>query len=211
MSIGALKTPGGYRFDETFSALQKCIRAGDERGALYWAIELEPEFTPHLWNRLEIISHEDVGLANPELSVQIFTWKQQYKDMRTRKNSASRLVLANAILALCRSPKSRMADTFCNAVYRSDEWIPIPDVAKDKHTAAGRQMGRGWPHFFEIGIICANDTDVDDPYREQAEMLMTSGAPFRYAEWKKGDGVVRSEDDPTGQNQGNQARLALEH
>ncbi|MBC8280452.1 MAG: hypothetical protein H8E48_06675 [Chloroflexi bacterium] len=207
MSIGAMKTPGGYRFDETFSALQKCIRSGDERGALYWAIELEPEFYPHLWNRLEIISHEDVGLANPELSVLIYTWKIQHKEMVNRKNSAKRLVLANAILALCRSPKSRQADTFCNAVYRSDEYLEIPDVAKDKHTAAGRQMGRGWQHFFEVGVVCANDTDVDDPYREEAERFMTAGAPFKYDGMKKGD--VRKGSDTRQQGPEEQQETQL--
>ena len=180
MAISAMKTAGDYRFDEVFSAMQKCVRSGDEVGCLYWAIELEPSFTPHLWNRLEIISHEDIGLANPELIVFIRTCKLQYLEMKKRNSSATRLVLANAIMALCRSPKSRMADTFCNSVYRASWRLDIPDIAKDKHTAAGRRMGRGWAHFFQYGIVCANDTDVDDPYRADAERLMSAGAPFKY-------------------------------
>jgi hypothetical protein len=48
----------------------------------------------------------------------------------------------------------------------------IPDCALDKHTAAGRRMGRGSEHFFEEGIKLENESG-DDPYRELARQTLT--------------------------------------
>ena len=46
------------------SAVQKCIRRGNEMEAMYWAVEMfESGFDEWLWKRLRIIASEDVGLA----------------------------------------------------------------------------------------------------------------------------------------------------
>lgn len=41
MMFAALRTRDGYLNSEVTSALQKCIRRGDEDGALFWATELD--------------------------------------------------------------------------------------------------------------------------------------------------------------------------
>jgi replication-associated recombination protein RarA len=180
LGIGDQLTLSGYRFDEVFSALQKTIRRGQEREAMHWAIELESGFHKHLWNRLEVIVHEDIGLANPMLTIYLRTTKEQYMEMRDRKNSATRMLLANAILAMCRSEKSRLGDDFCVASYKSHDKIEIPDVAKDKHTAAGRRMGRSFEHFFEEGVKLDNESSlVHNPYEEESKWHCMNNTPFK--------------------------------
>ena len=61
-----LPTVGGYLCGEVASALQKSLRRGEERDALFWATELELSgFGKYVWKRLRIIASEDVGLAEP--------------------------------------------------------------------------------------------------------------------------------------------------
>jgi len=67
------QTPRGYDFYELLSALQKDIRRGNEYEAMFWAVELET-FNPRmLWNRLTVIASEDIGPANPVMSLVIET------------------------------------------------------------------------------------------------------------------------------------------
>ena len=59
-----LKTHGGYLAGEVTSALQKSIRRGDERGAVFWASELDLSgYGKYVWKRLKIIASEDIGPA----------------------------------------------------------------------------------------------------------------------------------------------------
>jgi len=150
-------TRNGYALEEVISALQKEIRRGNEEQAHYWALELTPKFEVYLWRRLCIIANEDVGLANPQLLALVPVQRALYFDLRENGNGKSgcRLVLANTILALCRSPKSRLADVFNCAVEQDKfkgEKRPIPDYALDKHTARGRALGRGFEHWREEGV-----------------------------------------------------------
>jgi replication-associated recombination protein RarA len=50
---------------EFVSILQKEIRCGQEREALYWAYQLIPASEKLLWFRLRVCSHENVGIACP--------------------------------------------------------------------------------------------------------------------------------------------------
>ena len=50
---------------------------------------------------------------------------------------------------------------------------PIPDFALDKHTAAGKRLGRGAEHFFAEGIKLENESG-EDPYRELARQTLTA-------------------------------------
>ena len=169
MSIYGLPTLNGHRFDEALSALQKMIRRGNEREAMYWAIELEGQFNPHLWNRLEVISHEDIGIADIAVSAAIPVWRAQYKAFYDKKKGSSRLVLANTILAMCRAKKSRLADEFQVVCYRDTSVHAVPDVALDKHTLVGRSAGRGFDHFLAEGAVLANESDIHNPYTGEAE------------------------------------------
>ena len=104
-------TQNGYGLDEIISALQKDIRLGNEEQALYWALELLPRYEAYLWRRLLVICNEDIGIANPEILVQVQVLRSQYFEFREEgKDGTCRLILANAILLMCRSPKARIAD-----------------------------------------------------------------------------------------------------
>jgi replication-associated recombination protein RarA len=183
--LESMQTDGGYVLTEVLSALQKCIRRGSERQAMYWAIEMESAYAKHLWNRLEVIVHEDIGLANPLSIPFIRTCKEQYWDMKDRKNGGYRLVLTNAIAMMCRSKKTRLADNLANVAYRTDEHYDIPDVALDKHTARGRKMKRGWTHFFDEGSKISNEAEGLDIYQDEAHDLMSRNKPMKYAKSKQ--------------------------
>ena len=178
--VGNELTPGGYRFDEVASALQKSIRRGLERDALYWAAELEPAFHAYLWKRLITIANEDIGPANHLAIVVVHALREQYTEFRKEGRSGTRMMLANAILCLARSPKSRLADHFQIAVYRSAERIEIPDYALDKHTAAGRARGRGFDHFEGVAMELDNEA-LPDPYKAEAFANLRAGREPKYA------------------------------
>ena len=170
-SMSQYSTTSGYKYDESFSALQKMIRRGDEVEAMYWAIELEGKYYQALWDRLEVISHEDIGITSMNTILFIRTCKEQYLEFRGKESGSRRLMLSNAILALCRAPKTRVADHFNISSYRRlpEERKEIPDVAKDIHTRSGEILGRGWDHFFEECTILLDGLPIDaDPYKESA-------------------------------------------
>lgn len=170
------QTKRGYDFYELLSALQKDIRRGNEYEAMFWAVELE-SFNPRmLWNRLTTISSEDVGPANLMMPVIIETLKKQYFEARDKSSDSCRLFLANAVVILARSRKSRIADDLLNTVYaeiqHENKKPPIPDYALDMHTLAGKKMGRGIEHFFSEGAKLSNEA-FENPYTEKAKAILS--------------------------------------
>lgn len=168
MSMFGQNTQDGYPFGECVSALQKCIRRGQTREAVYWAVEIEGcggKEASYLWHRLKVICSEDIG-PTPEgnqVTILVSTLGESYADARKRKNRATRLFLVHAIIAMCAAPKTRVADYLGHAVYRQTERYEIPDVALDKHTARGRRMGRGQEHFLSEGQHIENASDLFEP------------------------------------------------
>jgi replication-associated recombination protein RarA len=163
--------------DDTYelaSAVQKCIRRGKERDALHFAMRLVPKDERFLWIRLETIAHEDIGLANPIATLLISQWSRTFFYFRAmNRNGSARLVLANAVCLLARSPKSRLADHLQCCV--SDDvargiQLPIPDEAIDKHTKAGKRRGRGVKHWLTEGCVLNPAPSAEfETYREEAE------------------------------------------
>ena len=170
-SMSKYTTTSGYKYDESISALQKMIRRGDEVEAMYWAIELEGKYHNDMWDRLEVISHEDIGITSMNTILFVRTCKEQYLEFREKNSGSRRLMLANAILALCRATKTRVADHFNISSYRRlpEERKEIPDIAKDVHTRSGEILGRDWDHFFNECTILLDGLPMDaDPYKESA-------------------------------------------
>lgn len=170
----------GYSPYELDSALQKDIRRGYEYRALFWAVKIESTnkkaSITRLWNRLKVIASEDIGPANPLMPLVIETLEKQYRDARARKNDSYRLFLANAIIILSRSSKSRVTDNLVNIIYgriqHENMRLPIPDYALDMHTSKGKKMGRGWDHFFTEGCRLNNEA-FKNPYTKKAKELLT--------------------------------------
>jgi replication-associated recombination protein RarA len=170
-----LPTANGFNRDEVKSALQKSIRRGLEEDALYWAVELSHLPTKgmdgfeHVWRRLKTIASEDVGLASPA-AVQV---RALYENWKEAEGGEAQLFLVHAVLLLARAKKSRLVDhatilAFKGGLAKRD----MPDYAKDKHTAVGRAIGRGFKQFFEEGTKLANQADVEDPYEARAKKLL---------------------------------------
>ncbi len=158
------------------SALQKAIRRGDAETAMQFASELlhtSKAFFTAVCNRLEIISHEDVGV--PEAILFVATCVEQAKRFHKPPPDIgpARLMIGNAIRFLCQSRKTRAGTNFAAAIglENLNGTVPeIPDYAYDMHTGEGRRGGRGMEHFLselkmtkEIPLTAA-----DRRYRDRA-------------------------------------------
>ena len=152
--------------------MQKDIRRGNEREALFWATELAMTgYTNYVWKRLRIIASEDVGVGDN--SAAILTrclyenWQEQKKADSGEEYNAN-LFLIHAVQALCRATKTRMADTAYMVMLGDRQLIPIPDYALDVHTRRGRTMGRGAEHFYAEGGKVSPEARLVDPYLAEA-------------------------------------------
>jgi replication-associated recombination protein RarA len=166
----------GYLFAEVASAMQKSIRRRDEEGALFWSVELDRSgYGEYVWRRLRLICSEDVGLAEPLLPAVIRSLYENWTDARKKrddKQESWRLFLIHAVLLLSRARKSRVVDHALIHFYNDNTVRPIPDIARDKHTVAGRQLGRSRSHFFDEASLLA------DP--ETGELSEAPTLPDRY-------------------------------
>jgi replication-associated recombination protein RarA len=176
-----IKTINGYDFFECSSALQKSIRRGMEDEAMFWAVELfNSNFAEYVWKRLRIMSSEDIGLAEENISSEINALYQMHKEQAKKKddkNKPERLFLTHAVLLLSRSVKSRTIDWALMYYWgcHQNRLRPIPDIAYDKHNDKGRKMGRSWKHFFEEGtiLIVPDDYPTEEEYKALAEAGIT--------------------------------------
>lgn len=177
-------TRNGHPLGEVASAFQKAIRRGLEDEALHWGVELDTSnYGEYAWKRLRIMTSEDVGLAEPYLVATVYALYQNWVDQRRKKDvkhGPERLFLVHAILLLVRARKSRVVDHALITYYGNHDHRSIPDYALDKHTGAGRRLGRGVEHFFDEGIQLGNGADLADPYQEKARetMLRDERKPF---------------------------------
>ena len=86
MQFGQLTTPSGYLNSECTSAMQKCIRRGLEEEAPFWATELDlAGYGAYVWKPLRIIASEDIGLADPNLCVQVRMLYENWIEQRKKK------------------------------------------------------------------------------------------------------------------------------
>ena len=160
---------------ECVSAMQKCVRRGLEREAMEFACELghtSKAFVTMVCNRLQLISHEDIGLAAPEVIPLVRVCCQQARELYdAEKQGKWRMFVGTAIRALCRAPKSREGDHFQAAVGLRSQlqgWAPeIPEWAHDMHTRKGRAMKRGLDHFRKEGAKLSPSPDGADPYEAE--------------------------------------------
>ena len=163
-------TIGGYDYYEVLSALQKSIRRGLEEDVLFWATELYlSDYAAHAWSRFLIIASEDIGMADPNVCVQIRALCDTWKDRK--KESDARLYFVQAALILVRAKKSREVDHALITFFEgSRPHREIPDWALDIHTLKGRGMGRGYTHFFEEGASLNNSIETDQ-YKDRAKSI----------------------------------------
>lgn len=164
----------GLAGDELRSALQKSIRRGLLENALLVAYELFHtgiEAEEMLWDRLHVISVEDVGFGRPDAPVIVDALSRMRESFPWP--AGDRFVFAaHAVRLLATSPKDRTTDELANwtAHLVEDEGVlpDIPDLALDVHTRRGQLMGRGLVHFLSEGAQVANEVpDRDLTYRKR--------------------------------------------
>ena len=167
------KTKHGIDADLVISALQKCIRRADEYTATRMAYELYITSTFHeekMWNRLIVISVEDIGFGNTEAPVFVKTMYDLHKHYNYGDGDRT-IFFIHAIRYLCKCKKERSTDNLKNVIMKENERgiLPeIPDVAIDMHTIKGRERGRDVFYFLdEASKVMPLWEDYDDSYRQE--------------------------------------------
>jgi len=165
--------------DEVISTLQKSIRRGLEENAALCAYEMaytSPALERYLWDRLAIISVEDIGMGDPQAPVLVnalFEISQRFG----RQEGDRYTCAIHAARYLATRQKDRSSDEMHNwlrhAVEKEGLRPEIPDYAIDMHTARGIAMGRDIKYFAEVGSQIApelpnRETKYRDRFRKIA-------------------------------------------
>ena len=185
------KLVGDYEWSEVTSALQKSIRRGKERDAVYWAsILFKSGFSNYLKRRLAVIINEDIGPANPSalilaglLRLDSITKKVDPKYERQEFNGDAFLPICNLIIIACRGRKSRIGDELTNLIFdtidKEKKFLSIPDYAIDSHTKRGREILGYWEEgtkeqshkrirlWFDEHSKLENEDEQYNTYREE--------------------------------------------
>jgi replication-associated recombination protein RarA len=165
--------------DEVISALQKEIRRGHVENAALLAYEMistSPEMEAKLWQRLLVISVEDIGPGDWQAPGLVHSLKQMC-GLFDRDASERRLFAVHAVRYLCGCQKDRSTDEMSSWIKRAVEsgrQLPvIPDYAVDMHTARGAEMGRDLRHFYEVASrVEPAAPNRDDTYRRRLLALL---------------------------------------
>ncbi|MDO4438899.1 MAG: hypothetical protein Q4B86_05580 [Eubacteriales bacterium] len=167
------KTKNGLEADLVISALQKCIRRGEEDKALRMAYELYITSEFHedkMWNRLLVIPVEDIGFGDPQAVVIVKTLFDIHKQFAYTDGDRP-IFFMYAIRYLCRCQKERSTDHIKNIIMKefNKGYVPeIPDYAIDMHTIQGRARGRDVFYFLdEASKVTPLWDEYDDSYRQK--------------------------------------------
>lgn len=177
-------TRNGFAADEIISCLQKAVRRGMVEEACQYAYELYtsgPTLLEKVWHRLLTISVEDIGFGNLEAAGQINTLDEMRKKF-AYDDGDQPLYFIHAIRILCASTKDRSSDYLKNIIVKEAALGRKPeiiDVALDKHTRRGREMGRGSEHFLEEAAKVVPQLDVGNGYKERYEEILKKYDPAK--------------------------------
>jgi len=172
-----VKTRNGLCADEVISGLQKAIRRGMTEKACQYAYELYISgviFLEKVWSRLMTISVEDIGFGNLSAAGQIHTLNEMRKNY-AYNDVDQPMFFVHAIRILCASEKDRSSDYLKNIIIKKAAMGRLPemmDVAIDKHTKRGKEMGRDSFQFFYEGAKVIPQAKVDNNYREEYEKVL---------------------------------------
>lgn len=178
----ASTTLNGFATDEIVSSLQKAIRRAMVEEACQFAYELYvsgPVLLEKMWRRLLTISVEDIGFGNLNAAVQVNTMNEMRKNF-PYDDGDQPMYFIHAIRILCESEKDRSSDYLKNIIIKEAAMGKLPeimDVALDKHTKRGQEMGRGSKHFFEEGTKVIPQLKIDNDYRERYGKILETYSP----------------------------------
>ena len=183
----AAKTRNGLAADEVISTLQKSIRRNKVEEACQAAYELYitgPLFLDKLWRRLLTISVEDIGFGNLQAAVQVNTLNEVRKSY-AYDDGDQPMYFIHVIRLLCASTKDRSSDYLKNIIIKEaamGKIMEVPDIALDKHTRRGQEMGRGSKHFFEEATKVIPQLEIDNDYRERYGKILETYDPDHVVE-----------------------------
>ena len=177
-----VKTYHGLPADQVISALQKEIRRGNTENAVLLAYEMDitsPAMEDYLWQRLMVISVEDIGFGEPNAPMMLNALHQMVRTF-DRSVGERKLFAVHAVRYLCRCQKDRSSDEMVSwvklAVARGEQRPSIPDYALDMHTAQGQAEGRGLRHFYEEGTRLEPElANRDLTYRQRIIEMLDRG------------------------------------
>jgi replication-associated recombination protein RarA len=177
-----VRTFNGFQADHVISALQKEIRRGNTENAALLAYEMiitSPALEDYLWQRLKVISVEDICMGEPMAPVLIQSLFEM-TDACDRSVGERKLYAVHAVRYLCLCKKDRSSDEMINWISHAgelDKALPvIPEYALDMHTAEGQKKGRGRRHFFEeASRIIPELPNRDKTYLERIIKMLDSG------------------------------------
>ena len=178
----ASETINGFAADEIISCLQKSIRRAMVEEACQYAYEQYvsgPVFLEKMWRRLLTISVEDIGFGNLNAAVLVNTMNEMRKNF-PYDDGDQPMYFIHAIRILCESEKDRSSDYLKNIIIKEAAMGKVPeimDVALDKHTKRGQEMGRGSKHFFEEGTKVIPQLKIDNDYRERYGKILETYSP----------------------------------
>lgn len=141
-------------FYDMLSAFCKSLRGSDSDAALAWFARLiYAGVDPRIITR-RIIAHasEDVGLANPTAMLQA---QAAAADLEMLGMPEARLPIAQAIIAVCESPKSNAVSAAVDAAFADAQkggFGAVPVHLRDTHYQGHERIGSGegykYPHDF---------------------------------------------------------------
>ena len=188
MTIWAdIQTKNGFASDEVQSSLQKYIRRAKVEEACQAAYELYtsgPVFLDKMWSRLETIAVEDVGFGDLNVPVLIHALDQMRKNFPYNDGDQP-MYFIHAIRVLCTCTKDRSSDYLKNIIIKESAMgkvVEVPDIALDKHTKRGQEMGRGSKHFFEEATKVIPQLEIDNDYRERYGKILETYDPDHVVE-----------------------------
>jgi len=102
----------GYEFFEGLSFFQKSIRENKLEQAIYWGhyLFLSKSYATSAFRRMRIITHEDIGLVNPEAIILIDELHNRWKKIDWDKRDDN--LWKAGVKYLCESPKNKENDWY---------------------------------------------------------------------------------------------------
>ncbi len=142
-AISAGSSEAGVHYDLT-SAMIKSIRGSDADAGIYYLARLIEggESADFIARRLVILASEDIGNANPQALTLTTSCMTSVSKIGFPE---ARIILAQAVVYLCASPKSNSSYLAINealSAVKNGLLLEIPEALKDQH------IGYLYPHNF---------------------------------------------------------------
>ena len=149
---------GVYPFGEVASAMQKELRRGQLREALWWGLLLYDAAPYYAWKRILVTVCEDVGMGSPETVDRVVNLALAWRISKEKAWFVSPHAVTMSIMLICAAPKSTAVEDLQTiqlikirelAAQKSRaKWPPIPEFARDAHTEAGKAAGKTWKDWY---------------------------------------------------------------